>query len=318
MSSPRVAVIGARRAQAGLGRFLCRHLVTAGAEIAGIVGTSAASREQAVRDLASDGIEVAAHASLTELARVEQPDAVVIASPAPTHADLLAKAADLGLHVLCEKPFVWGTGDDPATAAELAARFEDAGLTLVENVIWPYTLGPFEALHPGSLDRVPRRFEMWMSPSQPGAEFLLRECMSHPLSLLQALVPGRAPTLADVEFSTADAGTGTLRVRFGYCVGTTRVAVTVALDVVRTQPRPAGYAIDGARADRSVRMSDYALSFGDGTRTVPVPDPMVRLVADFVRAVRNGTAPEHPCVSQGIADRARLMAELMHAFDTAD
>ena len=51
-------------------------------------------------------------------------DAVMIATPSRTHADMVRKALDRGLHVFCEKPFTL----DPADSRELAALSRERGL----------------------------------------------------------------------------------------------------------------------------------------------------------------------------------------------
>jgi predicted dehydrogenase len=51
-------------------------------------------------------------------------DAVLIATPSRTHASLVRKALDRGLHVFCEKPFTL----DPADAAELSELAASRGL----------------------------------------------------------------------------------------------------------------------------------------------------------------------------------------------
>lgn len=50
-------------------------------------------------------------------------DAVVIASPAPTHRENVLLAAKQGVHVLCEKPI----SDDEDEAVEMAAAMEETG-----------------------------------------------------------------------------------------------------------------------------------------------------------------------------------------------
>ncbi|QZP39808.1 Gfo/Idh/MocA family oxidoreductase (plasmid) [Halobaculum magnesiiphilum] len=53
-------------------------------------------------------------------------DAVSVAVPTSAHAPVLERCIDAGVHALVEKPFV----DDLATGRELAARAEEAGVTV--------------------------------------------------------------------------------------------------------------------------------------------------------------------------------------------
>jgi scyllo-inositol 2-dehydrogenase (NADP+) len=80
-------------------------------------------------------------------------NAVVIATPSRSHATLVEKALNRGLHVFCEKPFVL----DPAEGERLVALSESKGL--VTQVGYHYRfVGAFQEaariLHSGALGRV--------------------------------------------------------------------------------------------------------------------------------------------------------------------
>ena len=63
------------------------------------------------------------HADWRALVDGERLDALVVGSPNGTHVDVVLAALDAGLHVLVEKPLAI----DPADAAAIAARAEEAG-----------------------------------------------------------------------------------------------------------------------------------------------------------------------------------------------
>ena len=122
MSRPRVGLVGARRRRQGLGPFVARDLVRAGACVPCFVTTSAATRDAASGQLAATcGIEARGYTNVDEMLARERLDALAILSPAETHAAYLESALAAGLHVLCEKPLVWGRPDLAADGARFVS-----------------------------------------------------------------------------------------------------------------------------------------------------------------------------------------------------
>jgi predicted dehydrogenase len=316
--APRVALIGARRRRQGLGPFVARELAAAGARVAGLLTTSPATARQAEADLiARFGIRARGYTDLATLLAGERPDALAILAPPETHERYLRAALDAGLHALCEKPLVWGRGM-AARARELVDGFAARGLVLVENCQWPYTLPAFAALHPGALDRPPTRFEMWLTPRTRGLE-MLRDSLSHPLSLLQALGPGCQAYVRNVELEAIGSARGipdadALRVRFEYLSGAAQIGCRVELTHGDAEPRAAGYAVNGLRARRLVEPADYSLAFVDAGRSVPVRDPLTASIEAFVSALRAALGGKAPPRAHEIARRMELLESLAGAF----
>lgn len=309
MTAPRVGILGARRVRQGLGPFVARDLVAAGAEVPCFLVTSAAALEPAQRAIhEAAGVDARGYTDLGALLANESLDALAILTPSETHAHYLAAVAQAGLHALCEKPLCWGAPGLVASAARLVRGFDERGLLLYENCQWPFTLGAFAALHPGSLDAPPRRFRMEMEPSSRGLQSV-GDALPHPISVLQALLPG-APRLRDVAFSTHDPHAPRLEARFRY---ETRAGVCDA-EVMLTHsegwPRRTSYAIDGRRAERRVSPENYRLSLADAERSVPMSDPLTRLVADFVDALRSGRETQQDLIVQ----RMQVLVEIAAAY----
>jgi len=214
-------------------------------------------------------------------------EACLIATPSPSHPDDVRASLAAGLHVLCEKPFLWGPAQDARDlgreARELVGAFVERGLILRENCQWPETLPAFGELFPGALDAPPETFAMRLAPASIGRE-LIGDALPHALSLLQALAPAEAPRLSDIRFSTHAWDARALRVDFRYHAQERAVEARVELRVTDSQPREAAYALDGRRARRDVRLEDYALTLvdEDDGRSVPLPDPLGRLITRFV------------------------------------
>lgn len=111
----------------GLGTMGADHVRTLGEQVPGV-------RVRAVHDLsAGRAAEIAEAsgarvvASATELIAAEDVQAVVIASPDPTHAELTLACVTAGKPVLCEKPL----GVGAAESARVLAAEEAAGRRLV-------------------------------------------------------------------------------------------------------------------------------------------------------------------------------------------
>jgi hypothetical protein len=141
--------------------------------------------------------------------------------------------------------------------------------------------------------------------------------MPHALSLLQVLAPGPDPRLEALHFSSTDPALSTLVVEFVYCAGPCRVEARVELHSSEVQPREMWLEIDGRRAHRRVTPPDYRLSFDSDGRSVPLDDPLTRLVTDFVGAL--GSDPEAPSARRAreIVERAVLLEQIAGAYQGA-
>lgn len=313
MNAPRVAVIGARRVRQGLGPFVARELRAAGAEVPCFLTTHPESATQAARSLRElAGVDARGYVDLDELIAREAPEALAILSPAETHAGILQSAARAGLHVLCEKPFVWGEPGLMTRCLELLAAFERADRLVWENCQWPYALPAFEALHPGSLGQPPRHFEMELQSASRGLQSLA-DAVPHPLSLLQTLAPG-ASKIRDPWFSTRPAEAEAMTLGFHYEVGDHRVEVKIKLSRGATTPRRSALSVDGHRADRMVSGPDYQLSLVDSERSVPLEDPLTLLVSEFVKALRDASAGSGKSRAREIAQRMQLLTDIATAY----
>ena len=98
--------------------------------VAAIASRDEARASEAAADL---GIE-RSYGSYEALLADDDLDAVYVPLPNGLHAEWTKRAADAGLHVLCEKPLAV----DAAEARELAAYCEDAGVTLMEAFMYRY------------------------------------------------------------------------------------------------------------------------------------------------------------------------------------
>ena len=140
---------------------------------------------------------------------------------------------------------------------------------------------------------------------------MIGDSMSHALSLLQALNPCAAPAIEDPRFSTAAPPADELVARFVYRTEVAATQVGVILERSDAWPRGATVTVDGRVARRQVSAGDYRISFVDGDRAVPVPDPLTLLIEDFVRALR---ARSDASRSREIVTRMALLDTLIEAY----
>jgi predicted dehydrogenase len=95
-----------RTAVIGLGRMGLRHLkivADSGADVVGVVDPRDQARDQAMAEFSLPATRCFADAAT--MLKTARPECVVIATTAPSHADLACRAATLGVrYILCEKP----------------------------------------------------------------------------------------------------------------------------------------------------------------------------------------------------------------------
>jgi predicted dehydrogenase len=308
-----VAVVGARRVRQGTGEYVAREFSRAGCTIAGVVGTSRSSVDEACSTLASKyGVECSGYLDLQSLAAEHAVDVVAICSPPDTHAHWLEQAAAFGCHAFCEKPLWWNAGcaSDAArtkVAVEtLAASFTVRRRHLAINCQWPYTLEAFHRLHGHALSV--SSFGMWLSPEMTGSDMMV-DSGSHPLSMLHALVgPGEIAGIEARCRARGSAGSCTsLEVRFAYVHARGTVDVALELEQQRGQPKRAGYRVNDLCAERVVELPQYAMSLCDGARRVRLDDPLRASVAEFITAVESNYAIDVGQLAAGMVQLQQLV-----------
>jgi len=290
----RVGIVGARRVRQGLGPFVVRHLRELGAAVPCFLVTRADGIPEVERETGARG-----YTDPRRMLDVHPLDAIAICSPAETHERYLELALDARLHVLCEKPLLWGGAGLGARAAALERAYREAGLGLRECCQWPETLPAYGRLH---RDVGPvRSFAMRLSPASREPRVMLADSLSHPLSLVRALVPDAGPA-TNVGFPLVEPGA--LSIRFSVSSRAGPVSVDIELVTQAHPPRIAAYAVNDHWAERRIRPGDYTFSFVAGVREVAVPDPLHALLARFVAAPGE---PPRGEIATRMADLERIL-----------
>ena len=303
----KVIVIGARRARQGIGEFVARWFHAAGAEVCAIVGTEPETLSEAQDNLSSRyGIECRGYVSLEVALDEESADIVAICSPIANHRNQLLQVAEAGLDCLCEKPLWWGDSDDRRAETEtLVDSFRTKNNILGLLTQWPFTLPAFDAIHPEARTGPIESFEMLLSPISRGPRMLI-DSLSHPISLLQALVGPGFVENAEARYGASGRDDMTLEFEYRHAHGTTRSSVH--LHTCPEPPRPAGFTINGHQIRREIDLPDYELYFSNGDRRVPVEDPVKLLVADFLQRVEQRRSDDRRLLVESVVNLETLHA----------
>jgi len=281
-----VTIIGAARRNNGIGEFIARYFHARGASITAVLGTSEQTTSAAADHLRRYGIKASAYTDFSRMISEQKPDAVVIASPGPTHVSYLQQCVDAGVHIFCEKPII-------SPGAEVHERFltdlfdqaSSRGIRIAMNSQWPFSLPFYDALcgrfSPGEIES----FFIHLSPLMRGRA-MIPESLPHALSLMHARVgPGK---IEDLSLMETDAG---LLIKFFYASLWGRCSVVVELEQEEYQPRSFSYGFNGRIVHRNIEPSTYTISLTYRDKTLKIPDPLELSVGDFITALNTGSQP---------------------------
>jgi predicted dehydrogenase len=222
-------------------------------------------------------------------------EAVVVATPTVTHAEIAGFFLDRGLHVLVEKPMAAGV----AGAEDLLARSRRRHVVLQVGHVERYNPAIQAAI---DLSTSPRFVEVHrlgvFSPRSLDVDVVL-DLMIHDLQIVTVLVgrPVREIRAAGVAVLTPKLDIANARLAFeGGCVANL-TASRVSADKVR-KCRIFAQSIYVSVDMQAQSVSAYRLSSDSGRPeihpiTVPVSreEPLARELADFRRAIAEGTRP---------------------------
>jgi hypothetical protein len=282
-----VSIIGAGRTRNGIGEYIGKYFHNHGARIASVLGTTEKTGLQASFALRKYGIKTHPYTAFEEMVRGEKPDAVVIASPSSTHYEYLLRCLDSGLHIFCEKPFLWGDPTDIQKRAEdIFEKAREKKLIIAMNSQWPFSTGYYEEICGEIGIEETKKFFMRMSPFSPG-KVMIPESVPHPLSILYSrLGSGR---IQGLNFESN--GEEEMSIRFRYLFGTRACDVLIRLVHQKTQPREFSYGFNDRIVFRSLDLENYGIYFNYGDKKLKIADPLELSVKNFMEAVEKGAEP---------------------------
>lgn len=302
MAKLKIAVLGV----GNIGTFHIREFVNAGVEVVAILGSNREGAARSVAGLRSQfRITPTPYADLDALLAAERLDAVSICTPPRLHSLQAKKCLESGVHVLCEKPFVFDSyTENYPKACELVELAEEKGRIITVNTQWSSILD-FVKDHI-DLSRV-GSFSMRTQPGDKGID-MLADHLPHSNSVLVKLIPGGSAEHINF-FKNSEENIG---VSFNYSSRGRECAVSYEFVHKGERPRSIVLVFDGKEFRREVG-ANYRQRFVTDDASFDIEDPLKTSVGRFVGAVQ-GQNP--PLVStkemlENVALQDRLIAEYM-------
>ncbi len=282
----KIAIIGAGRNKSGIGQYIGKYFQKNRASVISVLGTTEKTACRASSILTQYGIDATYYTDFNSMMRRERPDAVVIASPALTHYEYLIKCVKEGVHIFCEKPFVWQDKNDINSLLEnIFEAAESNNLTIAMNSQCPFSLPYHEELC-GPIDyQKVETFFIRLSPMVSGKEMIL-ESVPHALSILYTVF--------------SDGEIGNIRIhahkekiitQFHYIFTTGYCEVMIELVRTILPPRSFSYGFNDKIIHRVLDLDTYDISFKYSDKILRIKDPLELSVQDFILAVREKREP---------------------------
>ena len=283
----RVSIIGAGRTRNGIGEYIGKYFHKHGAIVTSVLGTSEKTSLQASLALRKYGVEAHPYTDLDRMAEREKIDVAVIASPSSTHQEYLLKCLDLGLHIFCEKPFIWNDYRGIRERIEdIFGKARRKKLTVAMNSQWPFSIDAYEAVSGKVVVENSNMFFMAMSPPFSGRE-MIPESVPHALSLLYSLLG--VGEIEDLSFESE--GEQAMGIKFSYLFDTRSCDVSIRLTSGKTPPRDFSFGLNGKIVSRSLGPQNYEIYFHHGEMKMKIVDPLELSVKNFLEALETGTEP---------------------------
>ncbi|MGD9082392.1 MAG: Gfo/Idh/MocA family oxidoreductase, partial [Desulfobacterales bacterium] len=247
------------------------------------------------------GIDATYYTDFNRMMKRERPDAVVIASPALTHYEYLIKCVKEGVHIFCEKPFVWQDKNDidiDSLLENIFERAESNNLTIAMNSQWPFSLPYYEKLC-GPIDyQKVDTFFIRLSPIVSGKEMII-ESVPHALSILYTVFGD-----GEIGNLSIEAYKERITTKFHYIFTTGYCEVMIELIRTILQPRSFSYGFNGKIIHRVLDLDTYDIFFKYLDQILMIKDPLELSVQDFIEAVRENRKPligkEHIISNMGL------------------
>jgi len=282
-----VSIIGAGRRRNGIGEHIGKYFHQHGANVTSVLGTTEATSLQASLDLQKYGIDAHPYTNFNEMMKDEKPNAVVIASPSSTHYEYLLQCVDSGVHILCEKPFIWdGQRDLRKRVEDIFEKARRKNLIIAMNSQWPFSIDAYETLCGKVVIQKLNTFFIKMSPPFAG-KAMISESVPHALSLLYCLLG--VGEIEDLDFDSD--GEKEMNIRFSYLFEAQACEVMITLIFQGIQPRDLSFGLNDKIVSRSLGVEDYEICFNYGDKKLRIVDPLARSVQNFLEAVEKQTEP---------------------------
>ncbi len=283
----KISIIGAGRTRNGIGEYIGKYSHRHGATVTSVLGTTEITSLHAASALRTYGIEAHSYTDFDAMVNAEKPDAVVIASPSSTHYDYLLKCLDRGLHILCEKPFIWDdTTDLRRRVEDILKKAREKGLTIAMNSQWPFSIDDYEEICGKIRIEERNKFFVRMSPFSPG-RVMIPESVPHPLSILYCRLGAGGIRELNFEWERE----GALAIRFTYLFESRACDVLIKLVHQWTPPRDFSFGFNDKVVTRSLDFNRYEIYFNYANKKLKIVDPLELSVKNFMEAVQKKSEP---------------------------
>lgn len=307
----RVLIVGAGRSRNGIGEYIGKYFHKNNAQVVAVLGTTQETSLRAASALKKYGIISTPYSNFDDMMDRESPEVLVIASPASTHYDYLARGLESGLHIFCEKPFVWDVpGRLEKAVSHVLSRARERQLILAMNSQLPFALKDYEKLCGKMEQKGFNRFYAAMSPFASGAE-MIPDAVPHVLSLLY-VVYGEGK-VRNVRFESTTPRD--LKIEFEYLGSSGICEAHVDLTRQEKQPRPFRFGWNGRIVDRSIDLANYDIYFNYEGQRLKIPDPLEASVINFIEAVERKMEPL--VGSRHILNNTVLLKEIFDQYGKA-
>ncbi len=282
----KIAIIGAGRNKSGIGQYIGKYFQKNRASVISVLGTTEKTACRASSILTQYGIDATYYTDFNSMMRRERPDAVVIASPALTHYEYLIKCVKEGVHIFCEKPFVWQDKNDINSLLKYIFEVaESNNLTIAMNSQCPFSLPYYEELC-GPIDyQKVETFFIRLSPMVSGKEMIL-ESVPHALSILYTVFSD-----GEIGNLSIEAHKEKIITMFHYIFPTGYCEVMIELVRTILPPRSFSYGFNDKIIHRVLDLDTYDISFKYSDKILRIKDPLELSVQDFILAVREKREP---------------------------
>ena len=283
----KISIIGAGRTRNGIGEYIGKYFHKWGGKVTSVLGTTEKTSLRASFALQRHGIQAHPYTDFDEMVKNEKPDAVVIASPSFTHYEYLLKCIHSGLHIFCEKPFVWNDPMDIRKMVEdIFEKAYEKELTIAMNSQWPFSIDAYEAICGRIVIQQSNTFSIKMFPPFPGRE-MIPESVPHALSLLYCLLG--TGEIEDLDFESD--GEREMSIQFSYLFGTQACDVFIRLIFQEDPPRDFSFGLNDKIVFRSLDLENYGIYFNYGDEKIRIVDPVELSVKNFMEAAEKKTEP---------------------------
>ncbi len=280
MNNLKVSIIGVGRKRNGIGKYIAKYFQKRGVSVTSVLGTTEKTALNAAFSLREYGIKASAHTDFNIMVEKERPDMVAIASPFSTHYEYLMKALRAGLHIFCEKPFLWQETEDITRLIETIFNMaESKGLTIAMNSQWPFSIPCYEEVC-GLIDRREiNNFYIRLSPISIGREMVI-DSMPHALSMLYCCLGN-----GEIENVLIEREEKKITIRFNYIASTNLCKVMIKLKRGETQPRDFSFGFNDKIVSRILDLKSYSIFFKHENKIQRIIDPLELSVNDFIESV---------------------------------